>query len=117
MLVYDQRGVGFARLVSGNVDIGAYEANYAPGPVTVGGRVLVNALGRGISNARITFTDAIGNVRFTQTNPFGYYRFFDLLPGTTYTMTVSHKSYQFDSPQVVTIDQPRDNLDFVALGH
>jgi hypothetical protein len=99
------------------VDIGSYEARYAVGPVAVGGRVLASALGRGLSSARITLTDGLGNVTYTQTNPFGYFRFLNLVPGSTYTVSVSHKSYQFDSPHFVTIDQPRDNLDFVALGH
>ncbi len=117
LLEFDQRGEEFARVVTGSVDIGAYEANYASSPVTIGGRVLVNSAGRAAAIARVTLTDALGNVRHTQTNPFGYYRFFDLEPGTNYTVGVSHKSYQFDSPQVVTIDQPRDNLDFVAIGH
>jgi CSLREA domain-containing protein len=116
LLVFDQRAFGFARIVGSSVDIGAYEANYAPDPVTLGGRVLVTANGRGVSKAVMTLTDAVGNVSYTQTNPFGYYRFLNLPPGTTYTVRVSHKSYQFDSPQVVTIDQPRDNLDFVAQG-
>lgn len=115
-LIYDQRGPELPRIVNGNVDIGSYEASYATAPVTVGGRVLVSASERGVDRVRITFTDNCGNVRYTQTNPLGYYRFFELAPGMTYTVAVSHKSYQFDSPQFVTIDQPRDNLDFVAIG-
>ncbi len=75
LLVFDQRGKLFARFINGNVDIGAYEANYAAAPVAVGGRVLVNTFGRGVSKAYISITDTVGNVRYTQTNPFGYYRF------------------------------------------
>jgi len=116
LLQFDQRGKGFLRVVNAMVDIGAYEANYAPGPVTLSGRVLTSPNGRGIPRAYITITDILGNITYTQTNPFGYYRFLNLLPGTTYTIRVSNKSFIFDSPQVVTIDQPRDNFDFVALG-
>lgn len=116
LLQFDQRDKGYPRAVNSTVDIGAYEANYALNPVTLAGRVLVSPSGRGIPRAFITLTDTIGNVLYTQTNPFGYYRFLNLSPGTTFTIRVSHKSYVFDSPQVVTIDQPRYNLDFVAEG-
>jgi CSLREA domain-containing protein len=113
-LLTDQRGVGFLRTVDNLVDIGAYEAHYATGPVTVSGQILVALGGRGISKAYITLTDVFGNVRYTQTNPFGYYRFTALVPGITYTIRVSHKSYLFDSPQYFTADQNRADLNFFS---
>ena len=109
-LVHDQRG--YARF-TGTVDIGAYEANYSTSPVTVGGRVL-RSDGRGISGARVTLTETGGTVRYAVTNPFGHYRFNDLTPGTTYTVTATSKSYQITSPQIVTADQNRSDLDFHA---
>ena len=109
-LVFDQRG--FARF-TGTVDIGAYEAFYSSSPVTVGGRVL-RSNGRGISGARVTLTEPGGTIRYAVTNPFGHYRFNDLTPGTTYTVTATSKSYQFTSPQIVTADQNRSDLDFTA---
>ena len=108
---YDQRG--FQRFVGGIVDIGAYESSIADSPVTLSGRVTTST-GRGISKARITLTDAAGTIIYSQTNPFGYYRFLNLPPGTTYTITVIHKSYQFDSPQSVTVDTNRNDLNFIA---
>ncbi|MGI8641151.1 MAG: choice-of-anchor Q domain-containing protein [Pyrinomonadaceae bacterium] len=113
-LIYDQRGYGYARNGSGTVvDIGAYESNVADSPVTLSGRVLTNT-GRGIYNARITLTDANGTVIYAQTNPFGYYRFVNLPPGMTYTITINHKRYKFNSPQIVTVDNNRNDLNFIA---
>jgi CSLREA domain-containing protein len=114
-LFLDQRGSvrvfapgGFDR-----VDIGAYESNIANSPVTLSGRILTNT-GRGINKAIITLTDSNGTVIYAQTNAFGYYRFVNLLPATTYTITVVYKGYGFNSPQTVTIDNDRDNLNFIA---
>lgn len=117
-LQYDQRGIGYLRVYGGAgngiVDIGAYELSLADSPVTLSGKVST-AIGRGISNARVTITET--NARseyYARTNPFGYYRFDNLLPGKTYQVTVVSKRYQFSSPQIVTIDRNRDDLNFVA---
>jgi CSLREA domain-containing protein len=110
----DQRG--FARFMGGGigiVDIGAYELEISSSPVTLSGRVLTSS-GRGIYNARITLTNATGGVIYAQTNPFGYYRFVDLSSGTTFTINVIHKRYQFNSPQMVTVDYNRDDFNFIA---
>ncbi|MGI8641150.1 MAG: choice-of-anchor Q domain-containing protein [Pyrinomonadaceae bacterium] len=115
-LLRDQRGYArFMGGISGNgiVDIGAYESNIADSPVTLSGRVLTNT-GRGVDKAQVTLTDANGTVVYAQTNPFGYYRFVNLPPGMTYTITVIHKRYQFNSPQVVTIENNRSDLNFIA---
>jgi hypothetical protein len=117
-LQFDQRGAGYVRragIVMGNaiVDIGAYEFNNATSPVTLSGRVSTSA-GRGIDNARITLTDTNGTIIYAQTSASGYYRFVNLAPGTTYTITVIAKRYKFNSPQTVTIDRDRDDLNFIA---
>jgi CSLREA domain-containing protein len=106
----DERGLG--RIVGGRVDIGSYEASYSPSPVTVGGRIRTYS-GRGIERTRIQIDDGQGNVIYTQTNPFGYYRLNNLIPGTTYTVTVINKLYLFTSPQFFTADQNRDDLNFM----
>lgn len=105
----DQRG--FTRLVGSSVDIGAYEMDLAMAPVTVGGRVL-RPDGRGVYKARIRLTAPSGEVRYAHTNPFGQYRFHDLMPGLTYGISITHKYYTFSSPQFVTVDQERDDLNF-----
>jgi hypothetical protein len=112
----DQRG--YSRFVGnegGVVDIGAYEANFSIGTVTVAGRV-ASPQGRGIARARIQLDGGNGHIFFTQTNPFGFYRVTGLLPGTTYTLSVIHKSYAFDSPQIFTADIDRSDLNFIADG-
>jgi len=113
ILISDQRGAGFGRIVSGTVDIGAYEADYSELPVILSGQVLTSN-SRGVSKAIVTLTDSVGDVRYTHTNPFGYYRFLNIPSGATYTISVSHKSYQFDSPQFITVDRDRDDLIFFA---
>lgn len=113
-LTQDQRGR--TRIVGGKnptVDIGAYEASYSQSPVTVSGRITTYS-GRGIERSRIKIDDGQGNVFYTQTNPYGYYRLYNLIPGTTYTITVTHKLYLFTSPQFFTADQNRDDLNFIT---
>lgn len=99
--------------VNGLVDIGAYESIVASFPVTLSGRVLTNT-GRGVNKAIITLMETNGKVIYAQTNPFGYYRFVNFPPGTTYIITVTYKGYRFNSPQTVTIDNNREDLNFIA---
>jgi hypothetical protein len=109
-LATDQRGT--PRVLGGpnpNVDVGAYEANYGPGPVSFEGRLLTVS-GRALSNARVVLTSASGEPRYAVTNPAGYYRFFNLAVGQTYTLTAGAKFYSFAAPLVVTADQDRDDL-------
>ncbi len=101
------------RIVNDRVDIGAYEASYSSSPVNVSGRITTYS-GRGIERTRIRIDDGQGNVFYTQTNPFGYYRLNNLIPGMTYTITVTHKLYLFTSPQFFTADQNRDDLNFMT---
>jgi hypothetical protein len=113
-LMQDQRGR--SRFVGGKnptVDIGAYEASYSPSPVRVSGRITTYS-GRGVERTRIKIDDGRGNVFYSQTNPFGYYRFKNLIPGTTYTITITNKLYLFTSPQFFTADQNRDDLNFIT---
>jgi hypothetical protein len=110
-LEHDQRRRD--RIVGGRVDIGAYEASYSSSPITVSGRI-ASYSGRGIERTRIKIDDGRGNVLYAQTNPFGYYRFNYLTPGTTYSITITHKLYLFSSPQFFTADQNRDDLNFIT---
>jgi len=113
-LTTDQRGT--PRFIGGKipvVDIGAYEASYSSSPVTVSGRITTYS-GRGIERTRIKLDDGNADIRYAQTNPFGYYRFVNLTPGTTYTLTITHKFYLFTSPQFFTADQNRGDLNFIT---
>jgi CSLREA domain-containing protein len=110
-LTQDQRG--HDRVVGSSVDIGAHEALYSSSAVTVSGRIKTYS-GRGIDHTRIKIDDGQGNVFYTQTNPFGYYRVNNLIPGTTYILTVTHKLYLLTSPQFFTADQDRSDLNFIT---
>jgi hypothetical protein len=79
--------------------------------VTVAGRVLT-AEGNAVSGATVTLTN--GAVTLTaRTNPFGYYAIEDVEVGETYSITASHKRYQF-SPQVVMVLEEIPELNFTA---
>ena len=78
--------------------------------VSIGGRVIVGK-GGGLSNARVTLTDANGRTRTAITSSFGYYRFKDVEAGQTYIFTVSHKRYSF-APQVVNVTDETNDLNF-----
>ena len=78
--------------------------------VSVSGRVLTDD-GSGLRNAVVYLTKANGETVSTRTSSFGYYRFDDLEAGQTLIISVFHKRYQF-TPQVVTINEVVDNLDF-----
>ena len=61
------------------------QVQFAPtaASVSINGRV-ISANGRGISNARVSLTDANGKVKTVTTNSFGYYKMTDVMPGNTY---------------------------------
>lgn len=80
--------------------------------VPVSGRVL-GANNRPVNNARVYLTNQNGETRTAVTNAFGYYRFPDVEVGLTYTFNVLTKRYQFQ-PQVVTITEENENLNFTA---
>ncbi|MEJ7623641.1 MAG: carboxypeptidase regulatory-like domain-containing protein, partial [Pyrinomonadaceae bacterium] len=81
--------------------------------VTVGGRVTTAARAGGVARARVTLTYMTGETRTALTNSFGYYRFENVAAGQTYIFEVRHKRSQF-APQVITVTDEIDNLDFTA---
>jgi hypothetical protein len=84
--------------------------------VGVGGRVLT-ADGRGISGAKVSAVLPSGESRTVITNPFGFYHFDDIEVGNAYVFQVEHKQYQFPGgAQLITVNDPLENLDFVAGG-
>ena len=82
--------------------------------VSVAGKVITDD-GRGLRNARVVLTDAIGNSRTALTTSFGYYRFDDVAAGQTYIISVASKRFQF-APQVITVSEEINALDFTAVG-
>ncbi len=80
--------------------------------VSVSGRVF-DSQGRGVFNAEVTMVNSSGNIKMARTNHFGYYRFNDVGAGESYVFSVRHKLYEF-APQIYTINDARDDLDFVA---
>lgn len=120
-LATDQRGTGFFRQRDGNrdgvsvVDIGAFEVQAMPtaASVSILGRVLLQAEGRGLSRAFVYLTDQNGETRTAITNSFGYYHFNEVNAGQTYVLNVLSKRYSF-SPRVITINEGTNDLDFIA---
>jgi len=111
-LLFDARGTGFDRILSGTVDKGAFESS-APtaASVTVSGRAMAGR--RGVSRARVYMTDQKGITRIASTNSFGYFRFDQVEAGETYIFNVISKSYTFMT-QVVTVTEQIDEMKFIA---
>jgi Carboxypeptidase regulatory-like domain len=81
---------------------------------TVGGRV-ITAQGSGIRNIHVTIFFPSGETRSTRTGSFGYYRFDDVEVGAVYVFTVSSKRFVFSqASQVITINDERDDINFIA---
>lgn len=80
--------------------------------VTVSGRVLT-AAGRPVRNARVTLTGADGRTQIALTGAFGYYGFDSVPAGETYVIAAHSKRHSF-APRAVSINEAREDLDFVA---
>ncbi len=81
--------------------------------VSVSGRVLISAAGRGLVNASVVLTDQAGVTRRVPTGRFGYYRFDDVQSGQTYIITIASRRYQFE-PQVINVTDNLTNIDFIG---
>ena len=83
--------------------------------LTVAGRV-VDANGRGISQARIWMVDgSTGASRVGTTNPFGYYSFGELEPNAVYVLNISHKRYRFSPAQrTLILTDSATGFDWIA---
>ena len=78
--------------------------------VSISGRVLTPN-GRGLTNARVTLTEATGQTRTTRTTSFGYYRFSDIEAGQTVVISVQSKRYRFSS-QTLNVNEDLTDLNF-----
>ena len=76
----------------------------------------MNSDGYGIGGARITVTNAAdGSLHSALTNPFGYYTVSDLSVDEFYTISVSHKRYEFaDGTRTFSLTDNIADVDFVA---
>ena len=92
----------------GQVELSAAAANQAE----MTGRV-VNPMGQGIPNARVTLTDTTGATRSIMSNGFGVYRFGGLQVGQTYTISVESKQLAF-TPLTVSVTGQSVNVDMIA---
>jgi len=85
----------------------------APNQAELTGRV-VNTMGQGIANARVTLTDTTtGATRSAMSNGFGAYRFGGLTVGQTYTISVDSKHSAF-APLTVSITNHSVGVDMIA---
>ncbi len=82
--------------------------------VSVGGRVMTDKGGIGVSRATVSLTDQTGTTRTALTNAFGYFRFDDVEVGESYVFTIQHKRYEF-APRVVTINDEIGEIIFVPV--
>ena len=81
--------------------------------VTISGRVLMSADGRGLRSALVTLTDQTGAIRQVMTGAMGTYRFEEVESGQTYVIAVRSRRFTF-APQVVSVN---DNVtDFDIIG-
>ncbi len=89
----------------------------APSPtvtnnVSVSGRVFTQS-GNPVRLAYVTITDSNNVSRTDVTGTFGHYRFENVVPGGTYTISVQSGRYTY-APQVVQINDNVSGLDFIA---
>jgi hypothetical protein len=84
----------------------------APNQAEMTGRV-VNTMGQGIANARVTLTDTTGHTRSVLTNGFGVYRVGGLTVGQTFTISVDARQTAF-TPLTVSVTGQSVNVDMIA---
>jgi hypothetical protein len=85
----------------------------APNQAELTGRV-VNTMGQGMPNARVTLTDTTtGATRSVMSNGFGAYRFGGLTVGQTYTISVESRHMAF-TPLTVSITGQSVSTDMIA---
>ncbi|MBX3291983.1 MAG: carboxypeptidase regulatory-like domain-containing protein [Acidobacteria bacterium] len=94
--------------------VGVSAANFAiSADIEVSGRVLTPS-GQGLRNAVVTLTGASGPPRTTTTSSFGFYRFDNLNPGESYTLTVGSRTFRFN-PTNINTNTSIFNLDITGV--
>ena len=98
-----------------NVDTIQFSGSYACSllaNVEVSGRVMTDD-GRGLRNITVKITGPNGFVRLATTSSFGFYQFPDVVPGQTYTVSISSRLFRF-APQVLQVSGNALNVDFIG---
>jgi hypothetical protein len=94
--------------------VGVSAANFTiSANIEVSGRVLTPS-GQGLRNAVVTLTGTSGPPRTTTTSSFGFYRFDDLNPGESYTLTVGSRTFRFN-PTNINTNTSIFNLDITGV--
>ena len=88
------------------------QASATAAGVSVSGRVLTSADGRGLRNAMVTLTDQSGHIRTALTGRSGYYHFEDVEAGQTYVVAVRSRRFTF-TPQALQVNDNLTGVDFV----
>lgn len=97
-----------ATVAGGEVELSAA----APNQAEIEGRLL-NSMGQGVPNARVTLTDSLGNSRSVVSNSFGVYKFGDLQVGQTYTLRAESRAFVF-TPMTVSVTGQTLSVDMIA---
>ena len=95
-------------VTEGQVALSAAPANQAE----ITGRLL-NSMGQGVPNARVTLTDTTGKEVTATSNGFGAYRFGNLTVGQTYTITATARGLAF-TPITVSVTSQSVDLNLIA---
>ena len=91
---------------------GGFWQNSASSNVSVSGRVLTIG-GRGVRNAMVNLIDPISGTQQVLTGPLGAYRFNNVVPGRTYTISIMSRRFLF-TPQMVSVPDALTGIDFIA---
>lgn len=105
-----------------DVNAGVLDSNFLDGEITILGPSSANVTVSGsvltetstpIPGANVTIEDQAGNRRLARTNGFGHFRITDIEAGRTYTLSTTHKRYQFTT-QLLTVSD--DVADLIIVG-
>jgi hypothetical protein len=108
----DQRGLGFARIFGGTVDIGSFEIA-ALTSVSVAGRVTTPD-GTGLRSAVVSIIDPDGTRRTAVSSTLGYFQFDNVAAGKVYSLNAVSRRYRFQ-PRNLDVNSSLANVDLVGL--
>ncbi len=80
--------------------------------VSVSGRVLTFG-GRGVRNATVNLTNQLNITRQVLIGPFGAYRFDNVVPGQSYTVSVTSRRFQF-TLRTISVNDDLTGVNFIA---